>query len=156
MGPAHDNMFAAVVFFLVFGLVIYRVIVWIMDAKRSADPWDAETEEALNGDEGTPLCHHCLTPQRHNGWFCANCGATVGQYVNYLPYVFLFSQGEVLRAGVLEHLRSSPLIVIGYILLSLAFLPVLAVLFFIWAPVYWFFFFENLLNRKEVENARVG
>ena len=148
MGPAHDNMFAAVVFFLVCGVVIYRAIVWIMDAKPSADPWDAETEEALKSDEVTPLCHHCLTPQRHNGWFCPNCGATVGQYVNYLPYVVLFSQGEVLRAGVLEHLRRSPLIVIGYILLSLAFLPVLAVLFFIWAPVYWFFCFENFRNNR--------
>ncbi|HZR20502.1 MAG TPA: hypothetical protein VFE51_24685 [Verrucomicrobiae bacterium] len=150
MGPAHDSLFVAIVFLLVFGLLTYRAIVWVIQAQPTADPWDAETGQALESDEARPLCHHCFTPQDHNGWFCPNCGATVGQYVNYLPYVYLFSQGEVLRAGVAEHLRRSPLIVCGYILLSLAFFPILA-------PVYWFFFVQNLLSHKRlaVEETRV-
>ena len=129
-----------------------------MQAQRSADPWDARIEQALQNEEARALCHHCLTPQDHSGWFCPVCGATVGQYANYLPYVYLFAQGEVLRAGVAEHLRRSPLIVSGYILLSLTFFPVLACLFFVWAPVYWFFFLENILKPRPstAEDSQIG
>ena len=141
-------MFAAVVFLLISGLIIYRAVIWVMQAQRSPDPWDAETDKALESEEAKPLCHHCLTAQEHNGWFCPNCGATVGPYVNYLPYVYLFSEGEVLRNGVAQHLPRSPLIVAGYILLTLSFLPILAVLFFIWAPVYWFLLMQNFVTQK--------
>ena len=63
---------------------------------------------------------------------------------HYLPYVYIFSHGEVLRAGVTERLRRSPLIVIGFILLSLS-------LFAVVAPIYWFFLFKNLRHGSKAE-----
>jgi hypothetical protein len=61
-----------------------------------------------------------------------------------LPYVYLFSEGEVLRAGVTERIRRTPLIVIGYVLLPLS-------IFVIAAPVYWYFLFKNLQRRDDAE-----
>jgi hypothetical protein len=122
-------------------VVLYRFVVWIMEAPRTIDPWDKEMDEAVNDRAAVPLCHHCLTPQEHNGWFCPECGATVGPYSNYLPYIYVFSQGEVLRAGVRERLRRSWLITVGYVLVSLG-------MFAFAAPVYWFFLFKNL-HRNE-------
>jgi hypothetical protein len=51
--------------------------------------------------------------------------------------VYIFSQGEVLRAGVTERFRPRPLIVIGYLLFSLG-------MFAVAAPIYWVFLFKNL------------
>ena len=121
MSPGNDRELAALVTLLICGLAIYRAIVWVMEARRTADPWGSEIDEALAKEEAAPLCDHCLAPQEHNGWFCPQCGATVGPYSNYLPYVYLFSQGEVLRAGVSQRFRRTPLIAIGYVLLSLGF-----------------------------------
>lgn len=101
------------------------------------DPWGKEIDEAINRDDVVPVCHHCFTPQNHNGWFCPECGAIVGSYCNYMPYLYIFSEGEVLRAGVNERIRRSPLIAIGYILFS-------AGLFTAAAPIYWFLLFMNL------------
>jgi hypothetical protein len=143
MSPANDRELAALVFFGILCVVIYRVVLWVMEAKRTADPWSSEVDEAINQQEATPLCHHCLTPQDHNGWFCPRCGATVGPYSNYLPFVYLFSQGEVLRAGVTERLRHTPLIIMGYLLLPLGFFPMLAPLFVLWLAAYLLFFVQN-------------
>ena len=137
MGLGNEKIVAALVILGICALAIYRVVVWLMEAPRTADPWGNEIDEALNQGEAVPLCHHCLTPQEHNGWFCPECGATVGPYCNYLPFVYIFAEGEVLRAGVTERLRRNPLIVIGFILFSLTvFAPI--------APIYWFFLFKNL------------
>ncbi len=144
MRPSNEIMVAALVILGICGLAIYRVVLWLMEAPRTPDPWGDEIDKTLNEDEAVPLCHHCLTPQEHNGWFCPECGATVGPYSNYLPYVNIFSQGEVLRAGVTERLRRSPLIVIGYVLLSLG-------LFTLVAPVYWVFLFKNLRHDVRPE-----
>jgi hypothetical protein len=144
MGPSNERELAALVFLGILGVVIYRVILWLREATPTADPWGEEINQALKQDDALPLCPHCLTPQQHNGWFCPECGATVGQYCNYLPYVYLFSEGEVLRAGVTERIRRTPLIVIGYVLLPLS-------IFVIAAPVYWYFLFKNLQRRDDAE-----
>jgi hypothetical protein len=70
-----------------------------------------------------------------------------------MPYVYLFSQKEVLRAGVTERLRHTPLIVIGYILLSLGFFTVLWPLFFVWIAVYWLFLVDNSRRRTPVQES---
>ncbi len=114
-----------------------------MEAPRTVDPWGKETEEAIGREDAVPLCHHCLTPQVHSGWFCPECGATVGPYCNYMPYIYVFSQGEVLRAGTTERIRRSKLITIGFVLFSLD-------MFIIAAPIYWFFLFRNL-RRSDAE-----
>jgi hypothetical protein len=75
----------------------------------------------------------------------------VGPYCNYLPFVYVFSQGEVVRAGVTEHIRRSPLIVIGLVLLSLT-------MFALAAPFYWFFLFKHLRQEDSAaeEAAPLG
>src|ERR1043166_1296711 len=121
--------------------VIYRFVVWIMEAPQTIDPWDKEMDEAVNDQAAIPLCHHCLTPQEHNGWFCPECGATVGPYSNYLPYVNVFSQGEVLRTGVTEGIRRNWLITVGYVLVSLG-------MFVFFGALFGFFLFRNLRRNK--------
>src|SRR5258708_36073310 len=103
-----------------------------MQAPRTDDPWGKETDESVNQEDAVPLCHHCLTPQEHNGWFCPECGATVGPYVNYLPYIYIFSEGEMLRAGVNERFRRSPILLPGFILFSV-------LMYSIFAPIYLYF-----------------
>ena len=137
MAPDKDHILAALIILGICGLALYRFVRWVMEAPRTVDPWGKETEDALNQEESVPLCHHCLTPQEHSGWFCPECGATVGPYCNYMPYIYIFSQGEVLRAGVTERIRHNKLIIIGFVLFSLG-------MFAIAAPIYWFFLFRNL------------
>ncbi|SPE60701.1 conserved hypothetical protein [Verrucomicrobia bacterium] len=137
----------AIIVLGIIAFVIYWVVLWLMRAPRTADPWGDEIDQALHQDDAVPLCNHCLAPQQHNGWFCPECGATVGPYCNYMPYIYIFAEGEVLRAGVTERLRRTPLIVIGYILLSLN--------MFVAAPVYWYFLFKNL-RRGDAAEAEPG
>jgi len=132
MGPSSEKTLTALVFLGLCGMAIYRFVLWVMEANRTSDPWGEEIDKAVNQEDALPVCHHCLTPQEHRAWFCPECGATVGPYCNYMPYVYIFAEGEVLRAGVTEHLRRSPLIIIGYLLFSLG-------MFAVAAPIYWFF-----------------
>ena len=150
MAPNNEHLLAALVILGICGMAIYRFVHWVMEAPCTVDPWGKETAEAVTADTAVPLCHHCLAPQEHNGWFCPECGATVGPYCNYMPYLYIFSQGEVLRAGVTERMRRSSLVTIGFVLFSLTMVPVAA-------PVYWFFLFKNLRRsddpRTEADSA---
>ncbi len=147
MARGGEYTVAALILLGICGLALYRFVVWVMQAPHTPDPWDTETEEALNEETAVPLCHHCLTPQTHNGWFCPQCGATVGPYCNYMPYIYVFSQGEVLRAGVTEKLRHSALVLVGFLLFSLGMFS-FTILGLV-VPVYWFFFFKNLKKHNE-------
>jgi hypothetical protein len=149
MAPGKDQEIMTLVLLAILGLVIYRVVLWVMGANRTVNPWGGEVDAALDQDDAVPLCNHCLAPQQHNGWFCPECGATVGPYCNYLPYIYIFSQGEVLRSGVTERLRRTPLIVIGYILFSLG-------VYAIAAPIYWIFLFKNLRRGDDTETEVAG
>jgi hypothetical protein len=153
MGLSNEERLAALVILGIFGLAIYRVVLWLMEAKPTADPWGEEINKAINEEDAVPLCHHCFTPQEHNGWFCPECGATVGPYCNYMPYVYVFAEGEVLRAGVTERFRPRPLIVIGYLLFSLGLFAFTGpMLFAVAAPIYWYFLFKNL-RRNDCEKV---
>jgi hypothetical protein len=146
MGPGDEEIVGVVVILLFCGVAIYRAVLWLTSAPRTPDPWGDEVEAALNQGEAVPLCHHCLAPQEHNGWFCPACGSTTGPYSNYLPFVYIFSQGEALRSGVAQRVRRSPLVVAGYFLFSLS-------LFGIVAPVYWFFLLRNLQHNDGLAPA---
>jgi len=122
---------------------LWRLIVWIRDAPSTPDPWSAEIEESLQQADATPICHRCLTPHQADARFCGHCGSAVGTYNNWMPYVDIFSQGEVFRNGVTDKLRVGPLTIIGYLIYSLG-------NYFIFAPIYWFFFFKNLKRLKEL------
>jgi len=75
-------------------LLMWRVgltfIEWLRSVSAPADPWDVEITEKLNDPESTPVCHHCFTLQEHDRWFCPECGAAVGPYNNYLPFIYIF------------------------------------------------------------------
>jgi len=80
------------VFLLLAGL--WRFIAWI--AKRlQTDPLDAEVEQKLSEPEAVEVCPHCLTQQPPTAWFCKHCGKAVGPYNNLMPYLNVFSEGEV-------------------------------------------------------------
>jgi hypothetical protein len=117
---------------------LWRLIVWVRDAPQTPDPWDAEVEQKLQEPETREICHRCLTPQEPCAWFCKQCGAAVGPYNNLMPFLNVFSEGEVLRNGVGGRFRNRPLIVIGYFLITLGIFPFLA-------PIYWL---SLLLNLK--------
>lgn len=146
MAAAHDQALTAFVLLAICAIAIYTFILWVIDAPSTADPWGKEVEEVMNRDDAVPVCHHCFTPQSHNGWFCPECGAVVGPYCNYMPYLYIFSEGEVLRAGVMERIRRRPLIVLGYIAFSLG-------MFAVAAPIYWFFLFKNLTRSPHAIDA---
>jgi hypothetical protein len=131
---------------------LWRLIAWVREAPIKPDPWDAEVEQKLSDPEAVEICPHCLTEQPPTAWFCSHCGKAVGPYNNLMPFVNVFSEGEVLRNGATGQFRNRPLIVIGYMLLSLA-----AYSFF--APIFWFFLLSNLKRppneREPTEDQNV-
>ena len=99
---------------------------WLLDTIRNwwrrpppPDPWDAETEAAVNQEDAVPICHHCTEPQAPGTWFCPQCGTAVGAYNNSMPYLRIFSIGEVLRSGLAPHAQFTLLTIPGYILVAL-------------------------------------
>ena len=144
--PADPDLFIAGL--AVAGLIIaglWRLAVWVRNAPVRPDPWSAEIESSLQQPEATPICHRCLTPHSNEAWFCEHCGSAVGSYNNLMPYVYVFSQGEVFRNGTTDKLRRSPLIIAGYLLISLH-------AYLVFAPVYWFFLFKNL-KRSQLDQV---
>ncbi len=120
---------------------LWRLGVWVRSSPVKPNPWSAEIEASLQAEDATPICHRCLTPHSNVAWFCEHCGSAVGTYNNLMPYVYVFSQGEVLRNGVTDKLRADPLIIIGYLIYS-------SCSYLIFAPIYWFFLFKNLKKLK--------
>ena len=116
------------------GMVIFlfwRLIVWVRDAPVTPDPWDAAVAQQLADPETKETCPHCSTPQEPGTWFCEHCGCAVGPYNNLMPYLNVFSEGEVLRNGVSGRFRNRPLILAGFILISIS-------SYLVFAPVYLF------------------
>ena len=116
---------------------LWQLIVWVREAPVKPDPWDAEVEQKLSDPETAEVCPHCSTPQPPTAWFCQRCGKAVGPYNNLMPFVNVFSEGEVLRNGTAGQFRNRPLIITGYLLISLATYSFLA-------PIFWFFLLSNL------------
>jgi hypothetical protein len=125
------------------GLAVRQIVIWLNEPPSSPDPWDTETDKAVRQPDAVPVCHRCLTPQSPCGWFCPTCGSAVGPYNNYMPYVYIFSEGEVLRNGVTDRMRIGLLTGVGYFLVSLDYL------FF--APIYWFFLVRNFRRARQPE-----
>ena len=123
-------------------LVAIALAVWIFSGDSlSPDPWGPEIEQLIQDPATEPLCHRCLTPQSPIGWFWPECGTGVGPYNNYMPFVYTFSVGEVLRAGVLDHVRRSPVVVLGYLMCSANYA--------VFAPIYWYYLFSNFRRHKQ-------
>ena len=117
-----------------------RFLVWWKTT--TPNPWPEELDEALKSTDAKLLCSHCFTPQRKGSWFCPKCGAAVGPYNNIMPYLNIFSTGEMLRAGAGSKLKRTPLTIIGYVMVSL-------MEYLIFAPVFLYRFVRNWKRQKE-------
>ncbi|EEF58410.1 hypothetical protein [Pedosphaera parvula] len=140
----------------IFAIVVYAVVQWLrrpMQGPPTPNPWPEEVETSVQAPDALPLCHRCFTPQDHNGWFCPKCGTATGPYNNLMPYLYIFSQGEVLRAGVMDRIRPGFVSRFGFILFSFA-------EYFIAAPLYLYFFLRNLSRQSpppsELQNEDVA
>lgn len=56
------------------------------------------------GDVGDPqeLCVHCVKPVGLNANFCVHCRAPLNFIASTIPYLSVFAEGWILRAGVTE------------------------------------------------------
>lgn len=125
---------------------IHRLIKSVADTPRTPDPRGEEIEKLVQDSETPEVCPHCSTPQCSTAWFCPHCGRAVGPYNNLMPYIRVFSEGEVLRNGVLDRMKKNPLTILGYVLFSPA-----EYAFF--APVFWIFLVRNLSGKRESERS---
>jgi hypothetical protein len=120
-------------------LLVRKVLDWWNEPLTY--PWPEELNEGVQQPDSALLCHHCFTPQQHPGWFCPECGAATGPYNNCLPYIYIFSIGEVARAGVSSKLKWSILTTAGLILFSLNYT--------VFAPIYWFRMYRNWKRQRQ-------
>ena len=128
-----------------FGCALWAFVRWLTGPPRRPDPWDEAITLELAEGNGTPLCHHCLTPHDPSVDFCPQCGAAVGLYTNYLPFPRLFSIGHTFRIGTNENFKRSFLTIGGFLFLSL-------IQYGVFFPVYWFRLIQNL-SRKSLPAA---
>jgi hypothetical protein len=149
VGPGKVMKIEALVILGIGGLALYRALIWLMEAERTPDPWGPEIEESLEKPDAIPVCPHCFTPQKHDGWFCPECGSTSGQYGNYLPAVYIFSIGQAVRGGVEQRKPWSPLLTAGYVLIALSHFSVLA-------PAYCLFLFINRSSTRRLQEAQAN
>lgn len=125
-------------------LIVRKVSAWW--SKPLEYPWPEELNEAVQRPDSNFVCHHCFAPQEQYGWFCPECGAATGPYNNCLPYIYIFSTGEVMRAGVGNKLKWSFFTTSFFILFSFF-------EYFVFAPIYWFRMYRNWKRQKEGELA---
>jgi len=123
------------------GVAIYRLARWVAESPVTPDPWGEEIAREINGPDAIEACPHCATPQSTTAWFCPHCGSAVGPYNNLMPYVCLFSEGEVLRNGTTGKFRINVLTIAGYFLCSL-------VTYVIFAPLFWYRLLRNLRSQS--------
>lgn len=121
---------------------------WLRQLPVPPDPWDAEVAESLESPDVSPVCHKCSQPQPQGQTFCEHCGCAVGDYNNCMPYVYLFSEGEVLRTGSGGKFRVNAVTIAGFLLYSLT-------CYLIFAPVYWYLLYKNIrrIERDEMSDT---
>lgn len=121
---------------------IWAIVRRLQRAQVSPDPWNESVAAEVEKENAKPLCHRCLMP--HDSWvdFCPDCGASVGQYTNWLPYPYLFSLGHMLRVGTSGEFKKTVFNVIGFVLLGFA-----EYVFF--APIYWLVLFLKFSREPE-------
>ena len=106
------------------------------------DPWGDQVSKTLDNDECLQVCHSCLSQHDSAVHFCPHCGASVGACTSLMPPLYLYSIGDVFRAGTEGTYRHSPFLTVGYFFAALVAYGLVAPLFFL-VPVYWF----KLLRR---------
>lgn len=128
---------------LLFAGLAYRIIKWVADAPLTPNPWDSEIERDIQKPDAVQSCFHCGAPQSSTAWFCPDCGNAVGAYNNLMPYLCIFSEGEILRNGTSGKVRPNAFIVFGYLVYSVG-------CYWILAPLFWIRYLLKLSDRKGV------
>jgi len=125
-------------------LLVVALSRWAAKIHPKPDPWDKDVDTAVRQPDAVPICRKCLSPQFPTSWFCPECGTAVGRYNNCLPYVYVFSIGEVFTAGAWRKMPVNALTIVGFLLASIS-------EYLIFAPVYWVRLWQNLFRiRKEL------
>ena len=126
-------------------LLLARLRAWWRGLEEP-DPWPEAIDRAAREPEAIPVCHRCFLPllYERSRWFCADCGAAVGPFNNILPFVRIFSLGEVARSGVARGARFTTLTACGYTLACYA-------QGWILFPFYFFRLGRNILRTGDPE-----
>ena len=119
-----------------------RIRIWWQSLDKPL-PWSAERDAAVHAPDAITVCHRCMRPCAHARWFCPDCGTSIGPYNNILPFIRIFSIGEVLRSGVAPTARYTALTVPGYILVGLQWGGL------IFAPLYYIRVVINFLSIRK-------
>ena len=147
MSEAERQLLPLVIMLLT-GAMVWLVVQWIRNAAPRPEPWDARWKKTLEEEDPPPVCEHCSAPYSQTDWFCPGCGASVGAYNNYSPYLVLFCLGEGLRRGTSGAVPVNWLSVGGYMLLSIAlFFSLPPVFRIVLVPVYWLMLCVNLAQH---------
>jgi hypothetical protein len=124
-------------------------------SKIPPDPWSQEVDLAVRAKDAIPVCINCLYPQQGHRWFCPHCGFPVGEYNTAMPYLQIFSLGELLRRGVVGPPEKGFTLKLGFFLYSFEY----ALL----APIYWFWLVRKACGkpicqaqRKELPFEEIG
>ena len=128
-------------------VVLARLRTW-WRGLETPDPWPPELDRDARAHDAIPVCHRCFLPLAYerSRWFCVDCGAAVGPYNNILPYIRIFSLGEVARSGVAPGTRFSTLKLCGYSC-------VCYMQFWFLFPVYLFCLCRNIMRSEGREET---
>lgn len=146
----RDVTVIAIAIVIVVAFAIYRLVQHVRRVVPTPDPWGKEVEISIEAEDATPVCHRCFTGHDPNTWFCPKCGTAVGDYNNILPWVQVFSEGEVLRNSLFDRLRVGALTVAGFFLFTLA-LAMLTGIGFLLLPFVWVMFAKNIRRSRLAE-----
>ncbi len=121
--------------------VIWQLLRWINSGPMSPDPWNEEVAADMERADCLQVCHRCLKPQDPPLHFCSNCGAMMGIHTCLIPPLYLYSIGDVFRAGVDGAYRPSSLLTVGYFIIAISYaywvpFPLgLVILFIYWSKL---------------------
>lgn len=146
--PEADRLarLGVLVLITITSVAAYRLFRWIQHLPVPPDPWDEQTARDLESAPLTEVCPKCSQPHPREHNFCEHCGAAIGAYNNVMPYVYLFSEGEVLRTGVTGKFRVNALTIGGFLIYSL-------MCYLIFAPIYWYLLLRNIRRLKAEDSA---
>jgi hypothetical protein len=139
--------------------VIVGFTIWSFFRSRrhdppTPDPWDGQVSAALDQEDCPQVCHSCLNQHDASVHFCPYCGAPVGACTNLMPPLYLYSIGDVFRAGIEGNYRHSAFLTGGFFFASFVAYVLVAPLFFL-APIYWFRLLRRIFgprNTTEVDS----
>jgi hypothetical protein len=111
------------------------------------DPWSKDIDDRVRNKDANPVCLNCLMPQERHYWICDDCGFPGGEYVNTMPFLHIFSLGELLRRGVLGKPEKKNLAILGFLIVS-------SLEYLIFAPIYWYWMYRKAIGRPICEEKR--